>query len=254
MKKSELIALLILVGLSLTGCISSTTTGALPAESDDDDAAEYNYQLGARYYQNQSYELARDRLERALELDPKMSKAYMTLGMTYEALENKRLATNAYENAIRVAPRDFNIQNGYAVFLCKQRDFDGAGKYFERASNHPENDNAERTLTNAGLCMMQKTDLAKAETYFRGAVERKATYGEALLQLCLLKFRQQDYMNARAFLQRYMSSNQTTAGVLFLAAEIEGKLGNDSGRTEFVNRLLREFPASPEAQRVLGSG
>ena len=254
MKKSELIALLILVGLSLTGCISSTTTGALPAESDDDDAAEYNYQLGARYYQNQSYELARDRLERALELDPKMSKAYMTLGMTYEALENKRLATNAYENAIRVAPRDFNIQNGYAVFLCKQRDFDGAGKYFERASNHPENDNAERTLTNAGLCMMQKPDLAKAERYFRGAVERKATYGEALLQLCLLKFRQQDYMNARAFLQRYMSSNPTTAGVLYLAAEIEGKLGNDSGRSEFVNRLLREFPESPEAQKVLGNG
>ena len=183
MKKSEPIALLVLVVLSLTGCISSTTTGAIPAESDDADAAEYNYQLGARYYQNQSYELARDRLERALELDSKMSKAYMTLGMTYEALENKRLATNAYENAIRVAPRDFNIQNGYAVFLCKQRDFEGAGKYFERASNHPENDNAERTLTNAGLCMMQKPDLAKAERFFREAVERKATYGEALLQL-----------------------------------------------------------------------
>jgi type IV pilus assembly protein PilF len=178
----------------------------------------------------------------------------MTLGMTYEALENKRLATNAYENAIRVAPRDFNIQNGYAVFLCKQRDFEGAGKYFERASNHPENDNAERTLTNAGLCMMQKPDLAKAERFFREAVERKATYGEALLQLCLLKFQQQDYMNARAFLQRYMSSNRTTAGVLYLAAEIEGKLGNDSGREEFVNRLLREFPDSREAQKVLGSG
>jgi type IV pilus assembly protein PilF len=253
-KKSELIALLILAGLSLGGCISSTTTGAIATESDDDDAAEYNYQLGARYYQNGSYELARDRLERAVDLDPRLAKAHMTLGMTYEALENKRLATNAYENAIRVAPRDFNIQNGYAVFLCKQRDFDGAGKYFERASNHPENDNAERTLTNAGLCMMQKPDLAKAERFFREAVERKGTYGEALLQLCLLKFRQQDYMNARAFLERYMSSNRTTAGVLYLAAEIEGKLGNDNGREEFVNRLLREFPDSPEAQKVLGSG
>jgi type IV pilus assembly protein PilF len=100
---------------------------------------------------------------------------------------------------------------------------------------------------------MQKPDTAAAERFFRGALERKATYGEALLQLCLLKFQQQDYLNARAFLQRFMSSNQTTAGVLYLAAEIEGKLGNDSGRMEFVNRLLRDFPESPEAKRVLGS-
>ncbi len=254
MKKSEFIAVLIVAALSLGGCVSSTTTGSIPVESDDGDAAEYNFQLGARYYQNGSYELARDRLERAIELAPRMAKAHMTLGMTYEALENKRLATRAYESAIRIAPRDFDVQNAYAVFLCKQRDFEGAGKYFERASKHPENDNAERTLTNAGLCLVQKPDMAAAENYFRDALDRKPTYGEALLQLCLLKFQQQDYLNARAFLQRFMSSNRTTAGVLYLAAEIEGKLGNDSGRTEFVNQLLREFPESPEARKVLSSG
>ena len=65
MKKSELFAVLAIAGLSLTGCISSTT-GAIGPESDSDDAAEYNYQLGARYYQSQSYDLARDRLERAI--------------------------------------------------------------------------------------------------------------------------------------------------------------------------------------------
>ena len=139
------------------------------------------------------------------------------------------------------------------MLLCKQRDFDGASKHFDRAASHPENDNAERTLTNAGLCLAQKPDVAAAEDYFRAALKRKSTHGEALLQLCLLKYRHQDYLNARAFLQRFMSSNSTTAGVLFLAAEIEGKLGNDRGRSEFVNRLLREFPDSPEARRALSS-
>lgn len=254
MKKSELIAVLILAGLSLGGCVTSTTTGSIQAESDDADAAEYNFQLGARYYQNRSFELARDRLERAIELAPRMAKAHMTLGMTYEALENKRLATKAYENAIRVAPRDFDVQNAYAVFLCKQRDFDGATKYFDRASKHQENDNAERTLTNAGICLAQKPDAAAAENYFRAALDRRPTYGEALLQLCLLKYQQQDYLSARAFLQRFMSANRTTPGVLYLAAEIEGKLGNANGRAEFVNQLLRDFPESPEARKVLSSG
>ena len=253
MKKSEFLAVLSVAVFLLSGCVSSTTTGAIEREPTED-AAEYNYELGRNYLQNEKYELARDRLERALAIDPRMAKAYMALGMTYEALDNPRLATDSYEKAVRIAPRDFNILNAYAVYLCKQQDYTSAQRYFEKAASHPENDDAERTLTNAGLCMSQKPDMAAAETFFREALEHKATYGEALLQLCLLKFQQQDYMSARAFLQRFMASNRSTAGVLYLAAEIEGKLGNDRGRSEFVNRLLREFPESPEARRALSSG
>ena len=253
MKKSDFIAAILMLSLIFSGCIS-TTSGTPAPEADEADAAELNYQLGARYYQNQNYELARDRLKLAVELDPKMAKAYSTLGMTYEALGNLRLATEAYERAVKVAPRDFDVQNAYAVFLCRQRDYEGAKKHFAKAAEHPENDNAERTLTNAGLCMAQKPDDAEAERFFREALERRSTYGEALLQLCLLKYKQQDYMSARAFLQRFMSSNKMSAGVLYLAAEIEGKLGNDRGRTEYVNQLLRDFPDSPEARKALGNG
>ena len=254
MKKSELTAVLSLLAVLLSGCVTSTTTGSLSAETDDDDAAEYNFELGARYYRSESYELARDRLERAIEQDPKMAKAHVTLGMTYEALDNPRLATRSYEDAIRVAPRDFNVQNAYAVYLCRQRDFNDAARYFERAATHEENDDSEVTLTNAGLCVMQKPDLAEAERFFRAALNEKPTYGEALLQMCLMKFQQQDYMGARAFLQRFMGANKTTAGVLYLAAEIENKLDNERGRTEYVNQLLREFPDSEEARKVLSSG
>ena len=176
MKKSELIAVLSMAGFLLSGCISSTTTGAIEREASGD-AAEYNYELGRNYLQNEKYELARDRLERAIDIDPRMAKAHMALGMTFEALDNLRLATEAYEKAVRLAPRDFNILNSYAVFLCKQEDYAGARRYFDKAANHPENDDAERTLTNAGLCMAQKPDLDAAEAFFREALERKSTYG-----------------------------------------------------------------------------
>ena len=252
MNKSELIAGLVLSGLILGGCVTTTTGPADPEPGED--AAEYNYQLGVRYLQSEKYELARDRLLRALELDPRMGRAHMTLGMAYEGLDNQRLATRAYEASVRVEPRNFELHNGYAVFLCKQGEFDQAMRHFSRAASHPENDTAETTLTNAGLCMRQKPDVAAAETFFRQALERKPNYGEALLQLCLLKFQQQDFLGSRAFLQRFMVSNRTTAGVLLLAAEIEGKLGNERGRMDYINQLLREFPESPEARRALKSG
>lgn len=252
MKASKPITVITVLGLILSGCVS-TTTGSPAPEADNTDAAELNYQLGARYYQSGSYELARDRLLLAVELDPKLAIAHQTLAMTYEALGNVRLSTLHYEKAVKAAPRNFEIQNAYAVFLCKQRDFDGARRHFSKAAEHPENDNAERTLSNAGICMVQKPDVAEAERFFRAAVDRRPGYGEALLQLCLLKYQQQDYLGARAFLQRFMASNRTTAGVLYLAAEIEGKLGNDRERTEFVNQLLRMYPDSPEARKALSS-
>jgi type IV pilus assembly protein PilF len=255
MKKSEyLLVALLAAGLS-AGCVTETkVSNVAESNADDGDAAELNYQLGARYLRNGNYELARDRLLLSIDLEPRNAVAHYTLALTYEELDNLRLATESYENAVRIAPRDYNVQNAYAVFLCKQRDFDEARKYFDRAIRIPENDYSEITSTNAGVCMMQKPDLALAEEYFRQALERKPTYGEALLQLSVLKFSEEDFLGARAFLQRYLSSNIPTASVLYLGVRIEEELGDERARTTYSNRILREFPDSAEARTILESG
>jgi len=238
----------------MAGCVSTTTGSVTEPVRNNKEAASANYQLGARYYQQGSYELARDRLMLAIEIDPNMGDAYMTLALTYEKLDVPRLANQAYENAIRIKPKDFSAQNTYAVFLCRQKDYNQAQKYFDRAGSHAENDDAQVTLTNAGVCLSQKPDPVAAEAYFRKALDRKPNYGEALLQMCLLKYKSEDYLGARAFLQRYLATNIPSAGVLYLASRIEDLLGNDRGRIEFEDQLIREFPTSPEARKVLGTG
>lgn len=251
--KSDLIWVWVAASICLSGCVS-TTTGPAKPDADVADAAELNYQLGARYYKNGNYELARDRLLYSLELDPKRAVAHTTLALTYEQLGNVRLATESYEQAVRVAPRDHDVLNTYAVFLCRQSQYDKAEGYFERSVGIRENDNAQIMLTNAGVCMTQKPDIGKAESFFRRALDLKPNYGEALLQLCVLKHSQGDDLNARAFLQRFLSSNPPSASVLYLGAQIEAKLGDDRARTDFENRILREYPRSPEARRILESG
>jgi len=254
-KMSDKLLAGLLVCLLATGCVTTTTTtGGVKPDADKGDAAELNYQLGARYYRNGNYELARDRLLYSIELDSKNAVAHYTLALSYEALGNLRLATESYEQAVRVSPRDHKVQNAYAVFLCNQGDFDEAGEHFAIAAKITENDNAEITLTNAGVCMMQRPDQVRAEAFFREALEYRVNHGEALIQLCLLKFAQADYLSSRAFLQRYLGSNIATAGVLYLGIQIEDKLNDERAKTEYSNRLLREFPASQEARRVLGTG
>ena len=255
MKMSDRLLPGLLVCLLATGCVTTTTTtGGVSPDADKGDAAELNYQLGARYYRNGNFELARDRLMYSIELDSKNAVAHYTLALAYEALGNLRLATESYEQAVRVSPKDYKVQNAYAVFLCNQGDFDAAGKHFATAANITENDDAEITLTNAGVCMMQRPDQVRAESFFREALEHRANHGEALIQLCLLKFAQGDYLASRAFLQRYLGSSIPTPGVLYLGVQIEDKLGDERAKTEYSNRLLREFPTSPEARRILGSG
>jgi type IV pilus assembly protein PilF len=236
----------------VAGCVS-TTTGSLQ-EADDDDAAEQFYQLGARYFRNGQYALARDRLIRALELDPDMAIAHSALALSYEQLDNPRLAEEHHRKAVRAEPGNYGVHNAYAVFLCGQERYDDAAEQFRRAVRIPENDDREITLTNAGVCMGNKPDYEEAESFLRLALEENATYGEALIQMSLLKFKTEDFLHARAFVQRYLASNKATPEVLFLAVQIEKALGDDRASTDYAHRLLREFPESPQARRVLQSG
>lgn len=236
--------------LLLAACVQ-TTSGALPDEPDDENAARQYYQLGARYYRSGKYELARDRLHRALDLAPRMAIAHSTLALTYEALENSRLAREHYARAVRYAPEDPAVRNTYAVFLCRQERYDDAREQFEVAAGIPDNDEAEITLTNAGVCMAQKPDYELAERFLREALEHRSTYGEALIQMAALKYTTEDFLTSRAFLQRYLATHRAMPEVLYLAVQVEKALGDDEASTAYANQLLREFPDSAQARRVL---
>ncbi len=242
-----------LLAILTAGCVS-TTTGPARTELNDEDAAESNYNLGRQYYLRGNYERARDALLRAIEFDPRLGKAHMTLGLTYEQLDVPRLAAEHYENAVRYEPRNIDVRNTYAVFLCRQGDFDEARKQFDRVVKIPENDNPEIMLTNAGVCMAQKPDNEAAEEYFRRALEEKRDYPEALLQLALLKRRSGDGLSARAFLQRYLAVEPPSAPILYLAVQIERDMGNQSAERDYRRQLLEDFPESAEARRLLETG
>ena len=249
MTRANLLVLTAIISI-LCGCISSTTE-LRRYNQDKDDAAEQNYQLGARYFRNGSYGLARERLMRALDFDPKMARAHSMLALTYVQLGNQRLAAESFDRAVRFGPKDKDVRNAYAVFLCGQGEYDEAREQFDRAIAIRENDNPEVMMSNAGVCMAKKPDLVLAEQYFRQAIEVRPTYGEALIQLAALKHRTDDSLTARAFLQRYLSVNEATPLVLDLAIQIETRLGDDRAATDYMNQLLRDFPDSPEARRTL---
>ena len=238
--------------LVMAGCISTETSSR--QEGPNDEAADTNYQLGAQYYRNGSYELARARLERAVELDSRNANAHSLLAATLVQLGNHRLANESFSKAVRLAPNNKDVRNTFAVYLCQQRDYDEALEQFDRAIGIRENDNAWIEMTNAGVCVAQKPDLSAAEQYFRNALGLRPTYGEALIQMAALKHRTDDNLTARAFLQRFLAANPPSAPVLYLAVQIETAYGDDRAATDYMNQLLRDFPESAEARLMLQQG
>ncbi len=238
--------------LQLAACVS-TTSGPPEPEANDKDAAAIHFQLGIQYFGRGSYELARDRLILSTEFDPSRAIVWSTLATTYEQLGNTRLAEEAHNKALKTGPRNFDVQNRYALFLCGQRRFDDAEKQFERSISAATNDFPELMMTNAGVCLAQEPNYPKAESYFRRALERRPNYGEALLQMALLKHQTGADLSARAFLQRYQSLFPPSSGVLYLCVLIEDKLGDETASTECSNELLRDFPDSEESRLVLRS-
>ncbi len=237
----------------VSGCIS-TTTGPARYEPDDRDAAESNYHLGSQYYLRGNFERARDALNRSIEYEPRMAKAHMMLGLTYERLEVPRLAAEHHQLAVRYDPNNIDVRNAYAVFLCGQREFDKARDQFDRVARIPENDNPEVVLTNAGVCMSQQPNHEAAEAYFREALAKKNEYPEALFQMTLLKYRAGDSLSARAFLQRYLAVQPASPSVLFLAVQIEKDMGNERAQRDYTRQLIEDFPESAEARSLRETG
>ena len=183
-------------------CVTESSTGQRVAS--DDDAAVANMNLGAGYLRQGRADLAIDALERAIELNPRLADAHSTIAIAYDQRGDNTLAEQHYRRATSLEPGNAAAANSYAVFLCRQDRWPDAEDYFRRAAETPRYATPEAALANAGVCASNAGDNAKAEEYLRAALDKNPEYPDALSSMIELSYREQEYMQARAFMQRYL--------------------------------------------------
>jgi len=237
----------------LTGCVTQTT-GQMQMGSSDEEAAELNLQLGIGYLRQGDLLTARNKLERAIEQDPSLVIAHTALALVYERLGDIDAAEEHYRQAVYLAPKDPDALNSLAAFLCRSEDGQAEALVnFDRAIAIPLSEsfsNKAMVNTNAGVCAKQ-TDLDRAEHYLRAALAENPQYAEALLQLADVSYQRGNYLQSRAFLERYASVAPPSPAMLWLAMRVETALGDAPAANEFGLRLKREFPVSVETRSLL---
>ncbi len=233
---------LILAGLAIAGCVSTSTED--DSHVSDEDAARYNTQLGVSYLRRGDLEAARNKLEKAVKQDPDFASSHAALGILYERTGDIDKARTHLGRAARLAPDDPNMTNNYGGFLCRQGERVEGIRHFEKAARNAYFRTPETALTNAGVCARGIPDLDESERFFREALARNPAFPEALLQMADLKMEQGEPLSARAFLQRYESVGPASPASLRLGQDVERALGNEQGVREYTKRLREEFPSA----------
>lgn len=214
---------------------------------DKKQAARANTDLGLEYMNQGQTERALEKLEKALKQDPTLGAAHAAIAILHTQVGEFELADKHYRRALFLEPDNATFNNNYGAFLCAQDKVDQAVVYFERVVSNPHYPAPEEAYTNMGMCLRRKPDLAAAEKNFRLAIDRNPRYAKALSQLAIVSFQQNDYLQARAFLQRYESITKPTAEMLLLGVRTEKRLGNDAAAAEYAQKLRNTYPGTGRA-------
>jgi type IV pilus assembly protein PilF len=240
---------------ALTGCATTSPAGSGGSsgrvvesgkssrpETPGQQAAALQVKLGQGYLNQGELETARDKLRRALELDPDSADAHTLMAVLNERIGRPEVAEQYYRRAVTLKPEDGGVNNNYGTFLCGTGRYPEAQQHFERAVKDPFYRTPAVAYANGGFCALKSGDPVVAERMLRAALELEPQNPGALYELARLNFNRGEFMRARAFLQRYEAVSAAEPEALQLGASIEQGIGDRAAAARYLKQLQERFP------------
>jgi type IV pilus assembly protein PilF len=211
-------------------------------------AAEANTELALAYMRENNLKAAREKIDKALQQNPRTPSTQMAAGFIYDKLGDQKKAGSHFEQAIRLAGNDHpDVVANAAVYFCLNGEHKRGETYLLQAAASPLNQRPDVAYTNAGRCARDDKRPQDAEQSFRKALAVNPKQPEALLQMAGLAQDNGNGLQARAFLERYTAVAPVTSATLWLGRRIELGLGDTEQAARYSQRLKDDFPASQEA-------
>lgn len=187
----------------------------------------------------------------ALKLDANSADAITILAVIEDQRGHATVAGQHYRRAAELAPGRGETQNNYGTWLCANGFAAESLVWFDRATRAPGYATPAEAMANAGSCALKTGQIDRAADDLRQALALEPVNPVALGAMAELEFRRQQYMPARAFVERRLAAGPATAAVLKLASQIEDRLGDKAAASRYVQRIRAEFPG---AQDVTNGG
>ncbi|WP_057657543.1 type IV pilus biogenesis/stability protein PilW [Pseudoxanthomonas dokdonensis] len=198
--------------------------------------------LAAQRLRAGDYAMAEREAKEVLKVDPGSVDALTILGIASDQQDDVAKAGEYYKRAADLAPAKGSVLNNYGAWLCQNRDPAESLAWFDRALKDPGYASPASALANAGDCAQQAGQYPRSERDLRQALALEPTNAVALEALARNAYREQQYMDARAFVERRLDAAPANASVLKLAAGIEQQLGDTRAAQRYQQTLRAEFP------------
>ncbi len=239
--------------LVLFGSLQACYVPVEPGQTQNEKASAVNVQLGIGYLQQDNYELANDKLAKALRQDPDSASAHNAYAILQDRLLESEKAEYHYEKATRLDPENSQAANNFGAFLCRTGRELKSEKYFLQALENPLYSTPEFAYTNAALCLLQvgePRETKKAKEYLHKAIAAKNDFSAALLVMSRLLFDEGQHVTAKRYLDHFHLVGKPTAESLWLAIRNTLKINGQADTSELERRLANEFPDSREYKEL----
>ena len=246
--------------VGLAGCVTTGGPTIRPHRGDDKDLATASDQTDSDRLANTRMELAGgyfargqsndalDEVKQAIAARPDVPSAYTLRGLIYAALGETGKADESFHRALQLAPHDGDTMHNYGWYLCQQKRYAEADAQFSQALAEPAYHASSRTLLAQGVCQARAGKMAEAERTLSHAYEIDPANPTIAVNLTEVLYRNGQYERARFYIRRVNTKDElVSAQTLWLAAQIERKLGQEEQVQAMGAQLRNRFPQSPEA-------
>ncbi len=234
--------------VALAGCVSETKskTGKAVKQINTVKALELHVQLANGYIDKGNRESARHHLRKASDIKKNSPEATEALARLYQLEGEPVLAEKTFKQALKLKKNFTLANNNYGVFLFGAKRYEEALAQFEVAASDLDYDGRALALVNVGrtAILLGKNERAKAAFEHASVLDRGIS--EPLIELADMNFQQQDYAEAKKYLDRYQSLGQQSARALLLGIRLERIFGNKDKEASYLLVLKNRFPYSRE--------
>ncbi len=255
MKKYRLVFFIVSNLLWLNACIQQPIEGGVSEQAKLERAhqnAKIHTELAAEYFNRRQFDIAIEEVTEALKAQSNYAPAYNVLGLVNMTLNENNKALDNFEQAIRLAPKNSEINNNYGWFLCQHfpQHMDQAIQHFMTATQDPLYLTPEMAFANAGLCELKRQRYQEAQVFLQKALSIQPNYLSASIGLVDIDFQQGNLTSAKSKLIDLLQSNPSTPESLFLAIQIEQAVGDQLAADSYIFQLQKHFPDSREAAAI----
>lgn len=243
--KIKKISVCAFICFTLVGCITQRTSGR-EKNIDLGKSLDLHIQMAIGYIQKGNRESARHHLKKAFDINSNSAPATGAMAQLYELEGEPVLAEEQFKLALKRDKNFTQARNNYGVFLFNLKRYEDSYNEFEKAAADLEFPGRAQALANVGRVALKLGNTIRAKAAFEHSVILDRNAPEPYIELGEINFQNQEYADAKKYLDGYARVGQQSARSLLLGIRLEKVFGNKDKEASLVILLKNMFPYSKE--------